>query len=179
MRRTALALARLSTLSKTGLLRNWPEHAIVSHSSYLDITGYFTCRPRHLRYWVKSGIIANFVSKTSRVFVFEALKRRHKNSSNHVCCTRCLASCQAFCFRRKVNVGQVECCETLQRSHRSDHLAQHCAYRIGDMSQFRAKRLDLGGFINIKVIRDHTKRKVFEKFEPERCATSASCLYSF
>jgi hypothetical protein len=33
---------------------------------------------------------------------------------------------------------------------------------------FRAKRLDLGGFINSKIIRDHTKRKVFEKFEPQR-----------
>lgn len=35
---------------------------------------------------------------------------------------------------------------------------------------FRAKKLDLGGFINIKTIRDHTKRKVFEQFEPERQA---------
>jgi hypothetical protein len=33
---------------------------------------------------------------------------------------------------------------------------------------FRAKRLDLGGFINARVIRDHTKRKVFEQYEPER-----------
>jgi hypothetical protein len=41
------------------------------------------------------------------------------------------------------------------------------------MSQFRAKRLDLGGFINVKIIRDHTKRKVFEKFEAERCASPA------
>jgi len=38
------------------------------------------------------------------------------------------------------------------------------------MAQFRAKRLDLGGFINIKIIRDHTKRKVFEQFEPQRQA---------
>ena len=37
-----------------------------------------------------------------------------------------------------------------------------------EMAQFRAKRLDLGGFVNIRVLRDHTKRKVFEKFEPER-----------
>lgn len=36
------------------------------------------------------------------------------------------------------------------------------------MSQFRAKRLDLGCFINSKIIRDHTKRKVFEQNEPER-----------
>ncbi|GAM41282.1 40S ribosomal protein [Talaromyces pinophilus] len=38
------------------------------------------------------------------------------------------------------------------------------------MSMFRAKRLDLGGFINARVIRDHTKRKVYEQFEPERQA---------
>ncbi|KAI7288025.1 hypothetical protein KC345_g34 [Hortaea werneckii] len=38
------------------------------------------------------------------------------------------------------------------------------------MAQFRAKRLDLGCFTNIKIIRDHTKRKVFEEHEPERQA---------
>ncbi|GAB7359769.1 hypothetical protein MBLNU230_g6940t1 [Neophaeotheca triangularis] len=38
------------------------------------------------------------------------------------------------------------------------------------MSQFRSKKLDLSSFINIKVIRDHTKRKVFEENEPERQA---------
>ncbi|KAL1640595.1 40S ribosomal protein mrp2, mitochondrial [Diplodia intermedia] len=38
------------------------------------------------------------------------------------------------------------------------------------MSQFRAARLDLGSFINIRNIRDHTKRKVFAEFEPERQA---------
>lgn len=36
------------------------------------------------------------------------------------------------------------------------------------MSMFRAKKLDLGCFVNIKIIRDHTKRKVYEKFETER-----------
>ncbi|KAI9769382.1 MAG: hypothetical protein M1840_004084 [Geoglossum simile] len=36
------------------------------------------------------------------------------------------------------------------------------------MSMFRAKRLDIGGFINVRVIRDHTKRKVFEQHETER-----------
>lgn len=36
------------------------------------------------------------------------------------------------------------------------------------MSMFRAKKLDLGCFVNIKVIRDHTKRKVYEKHEAER-----------
>ncbi|KAG8167368.1 hypothetical protein KVR01_003057 [Diaporthe batatas] len=38
------------------------------------------------------------------------------------------------------------------------------------MSMFRAKKLDLGCFVNIKVIRDHTKRKVYEKYETERQA---------
>lgn len=42
------------------------------------------------------------------------------------------------------------------------------------MSQFRAKRLDLGGFINARIIRDHTKRKVYEQFEPERYVFSLS-----
>ncbi|KAL6240485.1 40S ribosomal protein mrp2, mitochondrial [Rhinocladiella similis] len=37
-------------------------------------------------------------------------------------------------------------------------------------AQFRAKKLDLGGFINIKIIRDHSKRKAYEKFEPQRQA---------
>lgn len=36
------------------------------------------------------------------------------------------------------------------------------------MSQFRSKILDLGCFIKTRTIRDHTKRKVFEQFEPER-----------
>ena len=38
------------------------------------------------------------------------------------------------------------------------------------MSQFRAKKLDLGCFVNIMNIRDHTKRKVFEQHEVERLA---------
>jgi small subunit ribosomal protein S14 len=36
------------------------------------------------------------------------------------------------------------------------------------MAQFRPKKLDLGCFVNIMNIRDHTKRKVFEQHEPER-----------
>jgi hypothetical protein len=36
------------------------------------------------------------------------------------------------------------------------------------MSMFRSKKLDLGCFVNIKVIRDHTKRKVFAEHEAER-----------
>ncbi|KAH8886789.1 glucocorticoid receptor-like (DNA-binding domain) [Thozetella sp. PMI_491] len=38
------------------------------------------------------------------------------------------------------------------------------------MSMFRAKKLDLGCFINSRIIRDHSKRKVFAEFEPERQA---------
>jgi len=38
------------------------------------------------------------------------------------------------------------------------------------MAQFRSKKLDLGCFINSKIIRDHTKRKTFEQFEPQRQA---------
>ncbi|KAK1493027.1 Arb2 domain-containing protein [Colletotrichum tamarilloi] len=38
------------------------------------------------------------------------------------------------------------------------------------MSMFRAKKLDLGCFVNIRTIRDHTKRQVFMQNEPERQA---------
>ncbi|KAL9120686.1 MAG: hypothetical protein Q9187_002754 [Circinaria calcarea] len=38
------------------------------------------------------------------------------------------------------------------------------------MAQFRAKKLDLSCFVNIRTIRDHTKRKVFEQYETERQA---------
>lgn len=38
------------------------------------------------------------------------------------------------------------------------------------MAMFRSKKLDIGCFINIKVIRDHTKRKVYEQHETERYA---------
>ena len=41
------------------------------------------------------------------------------------------------------------------------------------MAQFRAKRLDLGCFVNVKVIRDHTKRKVFQGHEVERYAVAS------
>ncbi|KAL2284012.1 hypothetical protein FJTKL_09234 [Diaporthe vaccinii] len=44
------------------------------------------------------------------------------------------------------------------------------AKALPKMSMFRAKKLDLGCFVNIKVIRDHTKRKVYEKHEAERQA---------
>ena len=51
------------------------------------------------------------------------------------------------------------------------------------MSQFRSKVLDLGCFVNIRNIRDHTKRKVFEQNEVERYAHSdraiASCLPAY
>jgi small subunit ribosomal protein S14 len=36
------------------------------------------------------------------------------------------------------------------------------------MSQFRAAKLDIGCYVNIRNIRDHTKRKVFMQNEPER-----------
>jgi small subunit ribosomal protein S14 len=36
------------------------------------------------------------------------------------------------------------------------------------MSMFRSKVLDIGCFVNIKVIRDHTKRKVFAEHETQR-----------
>jgi small subunit ribosomal protein S14 len=36
------------------------------------------------------------------------------------------------------------------------------------MSMFRSKKLDLGCFVNVKVLRDHTKRKVFEQNETQR-----------
>jgi hypothetical protein len=39
---------------------------------------------------------------------------------------------------------------------------------MSKMSPFRAKKLDLGGFLNTNILRDHTKRKVFEQFEPQR-----------
>ncbi|WPH01624.1 glucocorticoid receptor-like (DNA-binding domain) [Acrodontium crateriforme] len=38
------------------------------------------------------------------------------------------------------------------------------------MSMFRAKKLDLGCFVNTKIMRDHTKRKVFAENEAERQA---------
>ncbi|KAI1809899.1 ribosomal protein S14p/S29e [Poronia punctata] len=38
------------------------------------------------------------------------------------------------------------------------------------MSMFRAKKLDIGSFVNIRVIRDHSKRKAFAEHEPERQA---------
>lgn len=46
------------------------------------------------------------------------------------------------------------------------------------MSMFRAKKLDIGSFVNVKVLRDHTKRKVFAANEPERCASSRPQIIS-
>jgi hypothetical protein len=40
------------------------------------------------------------------------------------------------------------------------------------MSQFRAAKLDIGCYVNIRSIRDHTKRKVFSENEPERYAAN-------
>ena len=36
------------------------------------------------------------------------------------------------------------------------------------MAMFRSKKLDIGCFINVRIIRDHTKRKVFAEHETER-----------
>lgn len=36
------------------------------------------------------------------------------------------------------------------------------------MSLYRSKKLDIGCFVNTQIIRDHTKRKVFEEYEAER-----------
>ncbi|KAI0475886.1 glucocorticoid receptor-like (DNA-binding domain) [Xylariaceae sp. FL0804] len=38
------------------------------------------------------------------------------------------------------------------------------------MSMFRAKKLDIGCCVNIRSIRDHSKRKAFAAYEPERQA---------
>ena len=38
----------------------------------------------------------------------------------------------------------------------------------GKMSMFRSKRLELGCFVNVKVLRDHAKRKVFAEHETDR-----------
>ena len=45
------------------------------------------------------------------------------------------------------------------------------------MSMFRSKKLDIGCFTNIRIIRDHSKRKAFEAAEPERCLPSSSSSY--
>ena len=45
------------------------------------------------------------------------------------------------------------------------------------MSQFRSKVLDIGSFINVRVIRDHTKRKVFAANETERYAPDLQILH--
>lgn len=36
------------------------------------------------------------------------------------------------------------------------------------LNLYRNKKLDIGSFVNIKVIRDHTKRQVYEAYEAER-----------
>jgi hypothetical protein len=43
---------------------------------------------------------------------------------------------------------------------------------------FRAKKLDVGCFVNIGIIRDHSKRKAFAQFEPERYGTSTFMMGS-
>lgn len=41
------------------------------------------------------------------------------------------------------------------------------------IAPFRARKLDLGCFVNVHVLRDHTKRKVFAQHEAERSAPRA------
>lgn len=36
------------------------------------------------------------------------------------------------------------------------------------MSQFRPKKLEIGGFTNTWILRDYTKRKTYAKYEVER-----------
>jgi small subunit ribosomal protein S14 len=36
------------------------------------------------------------------------------------------------------------------------------------MAHFRAKKLDIGCYVNKLIIRDHTKRKVFAEYEADR-----------
>jgi hypothetical protein len=60
---------------------------------------------------------------------------------------------------------------TLQCAFILSILLDISAYRI--MAAFRSKKLDLGCFITIRNIRDHTKRKVFEEHEPERYEQAA------
>lgn len=45
---------------------------------------------------------------------------------------------------------------------------------VSKMAPFRAKRLDLGCFVNKWVLRDHTKRKVFAEHEVERSVIPTS-----
>lgn len=40
------------------------------------------------------------------------------------------------------------------------------------MSMFRPKKLELSGFVNTMALRDYSKRKAFEKHEPERYGTT-------
>ena len=44
------------------------------------------------------------------------------------------------------------------------------------MSQFRSKKLDIGSFTNTWILRDHTKRKTFAKYEVERCVNTSHCI---
>jgi hypothetical protein len=61
-------------------------------------------------------------------------------------------------FREQVNIN----------SSSNVHDSALTSTQLQRMSMFRSKKLDLGCFVNVKVIRDHTKRKVFAEHEPER-----------
>lgn len=43
-------------------------------------------------------------------------------------------------------------------------------------SMFHPKRLDLSGFVNTRLIRDHNKRNAFAQMEPERYAHPTPAL---
>jgi hypothetical protein len=57
---------------------------------------------------------------------------------------------------------------TILFSSRSSSAAIEPPHTMTRCAIFRAGKLDIGGFVNARVIRDHTKRKVFEKHEAER-----------
>jgi hypothetical protein len=57
---------------------------------------------------------------------------------------------------------------TSDGSTKASAITRTVGWRSSAMAQFRPKKLDLGGFINIKIIRDHGKRKAYEQFEPQR-----------
>ena len=43
-------------------------------------------------------------------------------------------------------------------------------------SMFHPKRLDLSGFVNTRLIRDHNKRNAFAQMEPERYALPSTVM---
>jgi hypothetical protein len=63
------------------------------------------------------------------------------------------------------------CAQPRRRSINHSSVDSQLSPSIAIMSQFRAaKKLDIGCYVNIRNIRDHTKRKVYNESEPERYA---------